>query len=76
MSIEQLTHEAMALPLSERTALAQVLWQSIETGLAKNDADQTAALALKRDEELSSEVVAGRSHEDVMQAARHAVGCG
>jgi putative addiction module component (TIGR02574 family) len=75
MSAQQLTTEAMALPLSERVALAQTLWQSIDAGLA--DADEQAALreAVRRDEELSSGAALGRTHEEVMQAARRAIGC-
>jgi len=30
MSTKELTQEAMALPLAERVALAQSLWQSID----------------------------------------------
>ena len=76
MHAQQRVNEAMALPLSERVMLAQTLWQSIGAGLA--DADAHAALrdALQRDEELSSGAVRGRSYEEVMQAARRAVGCG
>jgi hypothetical protein len=66
MSIQQLTTEAMALPISERVSLAQALWQSIDAGLAE---------AFRRDEELASGVVQGRTHEEVMRAARRAVGC-
>jgi putative addiction module component (TIGR02574 family) len=75
MSSQQLTTEAMALPLAERVALAQTLWQSIDAGLA--DADEQAALreAVRRDEGLSSGAVAGRTHEEVMKAARRAIGC-
>jgi putative addiction module component (TIGR02574 family) len=75
MSSQQLTTEAMALPLADRVALAQTLWQSIDAGLA--DADEQAAVreAMRRDEELSSGAVAGRTHEEVMQAARRAIGC-
>ena len=75
MSTQQLTSEAMALPLAERVTLAQALWQSIEAGVA--DADEQAALraAVRRDEELSAGTAAGRSHEEVMQAARRAIGC-
>ena len=42
MSTQQLTAEAMALPLSERVSLAQALWQSIDAGLA--DADEREAV--------------------------------
>ena len=42
MSTQQLTTEAMALPLSERVSLAQALWQSIDTGLS--DIDESDAI--------------------------------
>jgi len=60
----------MALPLAERVSLAQVLWESIDSGLP--DTDERAAVidAIRRDEELSSGKVTGRTHEEVMQAAR------
>jgi putative addiction module component (TIGR02574 family) len=75
MSNQQLKQEAMALPLSERVSLAQALWESIDAGLV--DTDQQAALreAIRRDQELSSGAVAGRTHEQVMQAARRSIGC-
>jgi len=76
MSTEQLIAEAMTLPLAERVELAQALWESIDTGLP--DTDERAAIkeALRRDEELSSGKVTGRTHEEVMQAARRALECG
>ena len=75
MSTEQLLADAMALPLAERVALAQALWESIDSGLP--DADERAAVreAIRRDEELASRKVAGRTHEEVMEAARRALKC-
>jgi putative addiction module component (TIGR02574 family) len=75
MTTEQLLADAMALPLAERVSLAQALWESIDTGLP--DADELAAVneAIQRDEELSSGKVTGRTHEEVMQAARRALEC-
>jgi putative addiction module component (TIGR02574 family) len=75
MSAQQLASEAMALPIAERVALAQALWESIEGGL--RDAEETAVVqeAARRDAELTSGAVVGRSHETVMQAARRAIGC-
>lgn len=65
----------MALPLAERVALAQALWETIDAGLT--DTDQQAAVreAIRRDQELTARTVAGRSHEDVMKAARRSIGC-
>lgn len=75
MSSDQLTAEAMALPLSERVSLAQALWESINAGLQDTDQRSAIAEAIRRDNELSSGEVAGRKHEDVMQAARRALEC-
>lgn len=75
MSTEQLTTEAMALPLSERVTLAQALWQSIDTGLADTEEREAVREAIRRDQELSTGAVAGRTHEEVMQAARRSLGC-
>ena len=75
MSGQELTGEAMALPLSERVSLAQALWESIDASLA--DLPEEAALreAIRRDQELSSGSAVGRTHEEVMQAARRSIGC-
>jgi hypothetical protein len=75
MSTQQLTTEAMALPLSERVSLAQSLWQSIDTGLTDTDEREAVREAIRRDQELSSGAVVARTHQDVMQAARRSIGC-
>jgi putative addiction module component (TIGR02574 family) len=75
MSIQQLTSEAMALPLADRVSLAQALWQSIDAGLTDTDEGDAVREAIRRDEEISSGAVTGRTHEEVMQAARRAIGC-
>jgi len=75
MSAEQLTTEAMALPLSERVLLAQALWQSIDAGLADAGERDAVREAIRRDQELSSGAVAGRTHEEAIQAARRAIEC-
>lgn len=75
MSTHQLTAEAMALSLPDRVSLAQTLWQSIDAGL--NDVGERDAVreATRRDGELDSGAVFGRTHEEVMQAARQAIEC-
>jgi putative addiction module component (TIGR02574 family) len=75
MSTQELKQEAMALPLSERVSLAQALWESINAGLVDSDEQAAVREAVRRDQELSSGAVVGRSHEQVMQAARRAIGC-
>lgn len=75
MSTEQLIADAMALPLSERVSLAQALWESIDADLPEADDRAAVAEAISRDKELSSGRVVGRTHEEVMQAARRAIEC-
>jgi putative addiction module component (TIGR02574 family) len=73
MSTEQLRQELMALPLSERIEVAQSLWQSIheEMGPGPETEEREAVLnARHRDQELTSGSVSGRTHEQVMEAAR------
>lgn len=75
MSTQQLTTEAMSLPLSERVSLAQTLWQSIDTDISDSEERDAVYEAVRRDQELSTGAVIGRTHEEVMQAARRAIGC-
>lgn len=75
MIAQQLITDAMALPLSERVMLAQKLWQSIDTGLSNTDEQKAMHDAIRRDQELSAGTVVGRTHEEVMKAARRAIGC-
>lgn len=73
MSTQELTAEAMALPLPDRVSLAQALWESIEVGLADTDEDTALREFIRRDEEHSSGSITGRTHEEVMQSARRSV---
>jgi putative addiction module component (TIGR02574 family) len=75
MSTDQLIADAMALPLAERVSLAQALWESIDAGLPDIEERAAVSEAIRRDEELSSGEVTGRTHEEVIQAARRALEC-
>lgn len=75
MSTEQLTTEAMALSLPERVSLAQALWESIDAGLPDMNEHDAVGEAVRRDEGLSSGAAVGRTYEDVMAAAKRAIGC-
>lgn len=73
MSREELAQAALALPVGDRAQLAQVLWRSLEepdSARAGVDERQTLDLARHRDAELSSGAVTGRTHAEVMAAAR------
>jgi hypothetical protein len=74
MSSEQLTREAIDLPLRERVSLAQRLWESIEQGVVDAEERQVVAEAVRRDEELTSGVAVGREHGEVMQSAKQRFG--
>jgi hypothetical protein len=75
MSAQQLTVEALALPLEERVSLAQALWDSIDVGYAQDEGCDDASDAVRRDRELSEGVVAERTHEEVMAAVSQALEC-
>ena len=78
MSREQLTQEVLAMPLAERVSLAQDLWQSIEDSslsTARDQEQEALAESERRDAELSSGAVAGRTHEQVMETMRRAMEC-
>ena len=75
MSTEQLRQEAMSLRISEKVLLAQALWESINAGLVDTDEQAGVQEAIRRDQELSSGTVKGRTHNQVMQAARRVLGC-
>ncbi|MDX6385288.1 MAG: putative addiction module component [Blastocatellia bacterium] len=65
----------MALPLAERVSLAQALCESINAGPPETNEGAAVNEAIQRDEELVSGKVAGRTHQEVMQAARRALEC-
>ena len=73
MTSQQLTTEALALPISERVLLAQALWQSVESNWGDADPSDSLREAIRRDQELSSAAVVGRAHDEVMDAARRAL---
>ncbi len=75
MSNEQLTQEAMSLPISERIALAQSLWESIEQEIPDDDEQAVIDEAIRRDNELTSGADQGCSYEEAIEAARRAIGC-
>ena len=76
MSHEQLTDAAMALPVSDRAALAQRLWASLNDELPlDSNGEAVEETALQRSVELSSGAVLGRDHAEVFAAARRAIEC-
>ena len=76
MSSDEVLQAAMTLPLAYRVTLAEALWASIDEGLPSTDREDRDAIqqALRRDTELTSGQALGRSHEQVMDAARRVLG--
>ena len=74
MSNQQLATAAMSLPLPDRVSLAQLLWESIDFSPELPESE-VVEICQRRDQELSSGEVRGRTHEEVMLAARRAIGC-
>jgi Putative addiction module component len=76
MSNDEVLQAAMTLPLFDRVTLAQALWASIDEGLPSSDSEDQDAIqeAKRRDAELTSGQAIGRSHEQVMAAARRVLG--
>jgi hypothetical protein len=74
MAHEKLAEEALALPLVERVELAQALWESLDEerpeDAAAEDEREVLERARRRDSELTTGAVRGRSHQEVMEAAR------
>ena len=73
MGIDQLTPEALKLPVRERALLAASLWESIEDPFdlaAGLDDEEAIALAEERDHEIESGKVVAISHEELMRRLR------
>ena len=73
MSTQQLITEALALPLAQRIELAQTLWESIDCGLPEVAPDAAILDAGRGDAELTSGTIVGRTHAEVMAAARQSL---
>ena len=75
MSTEQLTAEVMALSATKRATLAQTLWQSLGKDFTEGSEAQAIRDAARRDRELTTGKVKGRTHEEVMKSAKQVLGC-
>lgn len=75
MSSEQLTQEALALPIKERVRLAQRLWDSLAEGLPGKPLsdDELVQLARERCREFDSGEEPEIPYNEVMEAARKAL---
>lgn len=79
MISEDLEHRVMALPLADRVALAEVLWESIDPAVGAPPASEereAVGEACRRDRELVAGAAKARDHQQVMTAARRALKCG
>jgi len=73
MTVQEVQAKALNLPVSERVKIAKALWSSIEEPQAEDMEQRALKEAMLRREELKTGQVKGRSHEQVIQAARRAI---
>jgi len=74
--LEDVTCDALALPVGDRVTVALALWESLadeDRAEACPVDPQTLAEVQRRDRELSQGTVVGRAHSEVMTAARNAL---
>jgi putative addiction module component (TIGR02574 family) len=74
MSIAQLKELALALPPEERADLADVLWESLDDSVAPIS-DEFLRELQRRDAEMESGKVIGRTHDEVMVEAKRRLQC-
>jgi len=73
MSIDQLTAEALRLPVKERAFLAGSLWESLEDPSAttpQTEDSAALALAMERDQQIEAGLVQAVPHEEMMARLR------
>lgn len=77
MTMEQITQLILALPVGERVEIAQALWESLGEArpVTEPQDDEDLALAVRRDAELASGEAVGRTHEEILLAARRILKC-
>ena len=74
MSAAELKQLALALPPEERADLAEVLWESLDDTVPPIS-DEFLRELERRDEEMDSGKVIGRTHEEVMAEAKRRLQC-
>jgi putative addiction module component (TIGR02574 family) len=74
VSITQLKELALALPPEERADLAEILLESLDDAAAPIS-DEFLRELQRRDDEMDSGKVVGRSHEEVMAEAKRRLQC-
>jgi putative addiction module component (TIGR02574 family) len=75
MTIPQLTNEVLALPLADRAALAERLWESVINEEDESD-EELFQIAKRRLEEMKSGIAKTWTHEEVMAKITKAIQCG
>ena len=73
-SYEEIAKRALLLPFEQRIELARRLWESVGGPGPAMSEEELLEEALRRDAEIEAGQVEGISHEEVMLAARKAIG--
>lgn len=74
MDMLQLKSDLLALPTSQRAFLAQELWGSLNRGFVDVEESEILDEVERRNLEMSSGQVIGRTHEEVMTSLRQRLG--
>ena len=80
VDVEELARQALSLPNDQRYALATRIWESLEDAFAQTEpmsesVRAAAREAMRRDAEMKSGDVAGRTHEEVMARLQQILAC-
>jgi putative addiction module component (TIGR02574 family) len=76
MTAAELANQIMALPLAERAALAQDIWESIDdenVAISPESDAEAIATAKRRDDEMSRGDQPERVPDEVMENARRSI---
>jgi putative addiction module component (TIGR02574 family) len=69
MTLDQITADALALPIVDRIKLVQELWKSVDHGQADSDEKIILNEVIQRQMELSQGKIAPIRHKNVMDSA-------
>ena len=75
-SVKELTGQLLVLPKRSRALIADLLLDSLDEGSGGQNERAWIETAKKRDKAMDAGTVTGRTHKQVMAAARGALQCG
>lgn len=74
-NIKEISTLALGLPVRSRALLADLLLDSLDEGSAEAHENAWMETALRRDQEISAGASEGKTHAQIVAAARQAIQC-